>query len=238
MTFEGHEAIVELLAGHVLHALDEGEAARAEDLLASHVPSCPECSATLESFGAVAGDLGLVAGSRRPPRLLGLRIRRETSSRKLSVWLGRSAGVAAVLLVGAVLLWNVHLSGRVNRAEERQARTTEVLYTVSHPESRIVPFSAERSELESGAMTAAFLPGRHFLYLYGSLPDPAPGHVYQLWLSREGQFRTAGTFLPEAGLVLLRLAVNPASYDGVLITEEPASGSQEPSDRRVVTAAF
>ncbi len=175
MTFEGHEAIVELLAGHVLHALDEGEAARTEDLLASHVPSCPECSATLESFGAVAGDLGLVAGSRRPPRLLGLRIRRETSSRKLSVWLGRSAGVAAVLLVGAVLLWNVHLSGRVNRAEERQARTTEVLYTVSHPESRIVPFSAERSELESGAMTAAFLPGRHFLYLYGSLPDPAPG---------------------------------------------------------------
>ena len=175
MTFEDHEAIVELLAGHVLHALDEEEVARAEELLASHVPSCPECSATLEAFRAVAGDLGLVAGSRRPPRLLGLRLRRETSSRKLAVWLGRSVGVTAALLVGAVLLWNLHLSGRVNRAEERQARTTEVLYTVSHPESRIVPFSAERSELEAGAMTAAFLPGRHFLYVYGSLPDPARG---------------------------------------------------------------
>ena len=97
---------------------------------------------------------------------------------------------------------------------------------------------AASDRMQGGQVSAAFVPGRGQLYLVGSLPDPSKGRVYQVWLVGNGAFHDAGTFLPDAGLVLLRISADPSGYDGVLITEEPASGSHSPSSRHVVTAAF
>jgi hypothetical protein len=61
------------------------------------------------------------------------------------------------------------------------------------------------------------------MYLYGSdVPAPQPGNAYQLWLGSGGSFTPVGQpFVPEGGLVLLELTVDPSLYDEILITEEP-----------------
>jgi hypothetical protein len=238
MTREDHEAIQELLAGHILHALDEDEAREAESLLANHVPTCAECMAAFEQLSAVAGELALAAGSRRPPHLLGLRIRRETSARRAAAWVGRGAVAAATIVLVGVLSWNFLLTGRVRHAEDRQARAAEVLTTVVHPASRVVPMAAEARDFGDWQLSATFIPGRPLLYIFGSLPSPTPGRVYQVWLVRQGRFHSAATFVPESDAVWLKIPVDPTGYDGVLITEEPGSGSRAPSEERLLTANF
>ncbi len=238
MTLGEHERILELLAGHVLHALGEEDASEAEGLLASHVPSCPECSAELEGMIVVAGELALAAGSRRPAHLLGVRIRRGARARRTVGWLAPLAAAAAVVALASVFAWNVRLSGRVSHAEDRQARTTEVLTLVAHPRSRVVPLNSTGAQLQSGELSAVYVPDLPQIYIFGSLDPPSPGRVYQVWLVQEGRFHSAAVFVPESGAVLLKISVNPAVYDGLLITEEPGQGSEAPSERRVGMADF
>ena len=212
MTQDEHERIQETLAGHTLHALDEAEAASAEALLATHVAGCPECMASLEDFRRIAGDLALAAFARTPPSRLGSRIRRDARPRRVAMWAGRvvAAGVAAVIV--SVVVWNVLLTGRVSDAELRTAQTTAVLTTVAHPESRVVPMAAQSTDARDAQLTAAFVPGRGELFVFGSLPAPARGSVYQVWLvTNDGAFSDAGTFVPEAGSVLLEIAASRAS---------------------------
>jgi len=238
MTPEEHEEVQGLLAGHALHALDGDEAAWVERILASHVHTCPGCLSALESFELTAGDLALAAPSRQPPHLLGARIRRETSARRVALWLGRSAAAVAAGTVIGILAWNVLLTGRVNNAEQRQVRTTEVITTIAHPESKVIPLAADRPDAFEPEMTAVFVPGRGLFYVVGSLPPPRRGNVYQLWLLRGGRYEDAGTFLPESGVVVLKVPSEPTSYDGLLITVEPSVGSPSPSGERVGAAQF
>ncbi|HJP66007.1 MAG TPA: anti-sigma factor [Actinomycetota bacterium] len=234
-----HEAAQEILAAHALHALGADEAAEAEALIARHLPYCAECRAALEGFQVVAGDLALAADSLHPPRTLAGRLRREVArgDRAPRRWTRSLLVGAAAAIVVAVLGWNFHLTGRVSDAELRQVRTTEVLATVSHPLSRVVPLSWERPAGGS-SLAAAFVPGRPLLYIFGSVSAPAGHRVYQVWLARGDRFVGAGTFLPERGLVLLRIHRDPSGYDGMLITEESREGNAIPSTHRLGTASF
>jgi hypothetical protein len=239
MTPEDHERIRETLAGHTLHALDDAEAASAEVLLTTHVAGCADCTAVLEEFRLVAGELALATHARRPPPRLGSRIRRDTRPQRVAVWAGRVVAAAAAAAIVSVVVWNVLLTGRVSKAEHRSAQTTAVLTTVAHPESRVVPLAVQNAEADQAQLTAAFIPGRGELYLFGSFPEPAHGSVYQVWLvAHDGDFSDAGTFVPNAGSVLFQIATDPTPYAGVLITQEPHPGSRAPSGRHMVRATF
>jgi len=233
-----HETAQELLAAYALHALSPEDEPRVEDLLASHVPSCLPCRSALEAFETTAGELALATGSARPPRMLGTRLRREMEGPSQRVWVPWVSAIAAVAVLTGVALWNVHLTGRVSDAELRQARTTEVLATVSHPSSRVVPMSLQRPVDGPSQVTAAFVPGRKTLFVFGSLPVPHAHGVYQLWLAVGDRFDSAGTFVPEGGVVLVRVQVDPRGYDGLLITEEIDHGASRPSGNRVAATTF
>jgi Anti-sigma-K factor rskA len=234
---EDHEAIRELLAGHALRALDEADRAAAETLLASHLPSCAECRDLLRAFEAVAADLALAPSPVHPPELLEHRLRREIRPGSGPRWPARILAGVAVAALAVVGVWNLHLVGRVSDAEDREASTSEVLTTLSHPSSRVVPLAAERLD-HPVKMAVAYVPGQPRLYLFGSLPEPASKRIYQLWLAQGDRFESKATFVPERGIVVLTILVDPRGYDGVLITEEPGTGSHVPSGRRVVTASF
>ena len=234
-----HQAIEEALAGYALHALDEVEAVRIEALLGAHLPECASCRELLHRFQAVTGDLALAASPSRPPRLLGVRLRRDLRTHRAPIWTRAAAVAVAVALVAGLGTWTAHLSHRVNEAEQRQVRTTEVLATVSHAQSHVVTLSAERTaQAVPVSLAAAYIPGRPRLYLFGSMPNPSGDRVYQVWLVKGGQFASVGTFLPERGVVLIRIEVDARGYDGLLITEEPARGSTSPSERHVVRASL
>lgn len=239
-----HRLLQETIGLYALHALDHTEASEAETLLALHLPTCPECRSTLEGFRAVAGELALAAPSRRPPRTQGARLGREIRARGRR-WLLPTVAAAVVLAVVGLAVWNAHLARRVRDAETRQARTTELIVTMSRPESRVVPLSTDPGSAtpvatrSSAQLSAAFAPGRGAVYLFGSLPAPRRHRVYQVWVIKGSQFASAGTFVPEEhGSVLIKIETEPSRIDGLLVTEEPDTGSAEPSGERVGTASF
>ena len=157
-----------------------------------------------------------------------------TGARVMAVDLTQD-GVEAV--VAGLGLWNAHLTTRVRAAERRQADTADLLAAVSHPQSHVVTLEAESGALAT-TLAASYVPGRPTLYLFGSLPEPAEGRVYKIWLLRGGIAYAAGVFRPDAGFVLLRLGVDPRRFDELLITEESRPEAARPTGRHVVRGTF
>lgn len=216
-----HERILELLAGCVLLALEGEDAEEAERLLVEHVPGCLVCRDALADLQATAGDLALAATPVEPPGLLLPRLRRrisetETGPRRGLAVAALLAGVAA--LVGMAGL-AVSLGDRAARAEAERTTAVEMLSAMRDPATRPVHLRATSAAATGGLVEIAH---QERLYLYGEdVPDPAPGYAYQLWLGSGGTFIPVGEpFLPRDGIVLLRLTVDPSTFDEILITEE------------------
>jgi hypothetical protein len=235
-----HESMQEALAAYALNSLDDEDQTRVEELLAAHVPGCAECRASLEAFEYIGGELGLAASPRTAPQPPAALIREGMVSPqpRRRRWVSTAAAVAAVAMVTGLAVWSASLATRVSAAEDRQATTNGLLATVSHPQSQVIALASEERFASPVQLAATFVPGGSTLYLFGSMPAPGPHNVYQVWLVRSGRFHSAGTFVPDHGQVLVRVEANAATYDGLLITEEPREGSGAPSDRHVVTAAF
>lgn len=224
-----HQRVQEALAGLVLHALDEQDVAPARALIASHVPGCVACTTAMRELEDAAGSLALAAVPRRAPETVWQRIRREIGRPPTRRWIGIAAGVAVVAAAGSLLGWNLTLAGRVVRTEERQAASADVLTMVSHPRSHVVPLALRDDE--GPRLALAYVPGRAVLYLFGTMPPPPEGHVYELWLGSGGRFEGVATFVPEGREVLVAVAVDPYRYDSVVITVEPTGGSRQPSQK-------
>jgi Anti-sigma-K factor rskA len=238
-----HEPVQELLAGFVLHALDPSQMGEAEELRVTHLPGCDECRTALATFEAAAGDLGLAAGSRTPPKLMERRLRRglETDDRGRR-WVAFLPAAASVVVAGGLLLWNAQLTSRIGHAEQRQAASAEVLTAVSHPASKVVPLPLQGVHAApSGApaqLAAATIPGRAVLYVFGSMPAPRSGRVYTVWLGRSGRYVNVAAFVPERGSVLLALRVNPSRFERLLLTEEEGKGRRQPSENHLAEVSL
>jgi anti-sigma-K factor RskA len=229
-----HERIDELLAGHVLRALESEDAAEAERLLAEHVPGCPTCRSTLDELQETASDLALAAAPAIPPDLLLTRLHREIREtswvrrRSVGSWIWMTAAVAVVGLT----VWNAVLHSRLSNEVDTKKRIATAVGVLSEPGFRTVSFDTTRPL--ASHMRAAFRPGDARVVLYGSdIPEPHPGDVYRLWLGKHGRFVSRGTFVPEEGLVVLMFPIDLSRYDEILITEERAgAASTRPSGQR------
>jgi hypothetical protein len=217
-----HERILELLAGSVLLALEGEDLEEAERLLAEHVPGCPACRSALAELQATAAELALAAPPIEPPELLLPGLRRRISDAEA----GRRRGLTLAALVAGVTVLvgmaglSISLGSRATRAEAERITAVEMLSAMRDPSTRPVPLQATSSTAVGGLVELAH---EERLYLYGEdVPDPIPGHAYQLWLGSGGVFTPVGEpFVPHDGIVLLRLTVDPGRFDEILITEEP-----------------
>lgn len=223
-----HERILELLAGSLLLALEGEDLAEAERLLAEHVPSCATCRQALEELHATVGELALAAPPIEPPDLLLPRLHRRISEAEV----GRRRGPAIAALVASVAVLvgmaglSVSLGSRATRAEAERITAVEMLSAMRDPSARPVPLQATSIDATGGLVEVAH---QERLYVYGEdVPDPLPGHAYQLWLGSGGAFTPVGEpFLPRDGIVLLRLTIDPGRFDEILITEEPLGEEPE-----------
>jgi hypothetical protein len=241
-----HEFVQELLGGYTLHALDDEEARVVGRFLGSHVPGCLECWTALEAFERVAGELALAAGGRRAPRSIAGRLNQSMRSRSRVRWpVGVAAGVA-VMLVAALAALSANLTTRVGQANLQQAREADFLSTVSDPASQVIPLDTTGQTTSATPeapasvfhLAAAYVPGKPNVYLFGSMPRPMPDKVYEVWVVHQGQFSGAGTFVPDRGGVLVRIKADPSQVDGLLVTEEPGSGSKVPSSNHLGRATI
>ena len=215
-----HGEAQELLAGYALQSLSGEDAAEADRLLAEHVPGCSECRRTLDAFQAVAGELALDAEPIPPPDPLLPRIHREMEPRGRSGgrWTsGRLVAAAAgvVLLVGAGGLAITQLGDR-KTAQVPAADVQELVDFAIHHKTQAQTLGGNAQEISAR--------GVQELYVYGrGVPAPAPGFVYRLWAVSAKDATHLRDFLPYPdGTVLVRVAVDPSTFDHLLVTMEPA----------------
>ncbi len=213
---EEHGSIEELLAAYALRALPPDEARLLDRLLTEHVPACPRCRDTLAGFQAVAGELGLAARPVHPPEILLARLRRSVAGSR-----GRrpapallAAGVAALLTVSGLA---VNLGRRADQASSLLGTLTSA---VARMPAGATPVGF-REEHPPGHTSLVGIPNVERVVLVGrGVPPPAPGHVYRVWVGRDGAYEPLTDFVPDGGVVILELEIDRGRFDEILITEE------------------
>jgi hypothetical protein len=220
-----HDAADELLAGYVLGSLTGADAEAADRLLDEHVPGCITCRSTLDAFRGVTGELGLVADPLAPPEPLLPRLERELAGgrrRRFPQW-GTARVVAgaaaAVILIGVVGLAVVNDAGSGPSQLLTKADLATVTNLASSPGSQITKVGGA-GEVDPPASEVE-PPAHDELYImWTGVPAPGAGFTYRLWAVRGDAVTYLGDFLPDDGVVALRIAVDPTTVDHLLITSE------------------
>jgi Anti-sigma-K factor rskA, C-terminal len=231
MSARDHSKIEEFLAVRALGGLDGDDVAALEAALAAHGPECAECRRLETEFAETAGHLAFAltpvpaddTGAERilriaaeePPLTRPIRI--QTGRRRRPRWVAAIA-VAAVIAVAVVAIAVVRPTG-----------TQQVSASWSQ---EVVPF-----EGSPGRLAMAFTPGQPGVVLFGSdLPDPGPGHTYEVWTIRGQVAASAGCQLPTDGSLAAFLDADPNGADLVAVTIEPARCPSQPTTAPVYTA--
>jgi hypothetical protein len=234
----------ELLAGHVLGDLDEGERRKLRDALAGD----PDLQRRLDELRLTLELLPMaLPDAAPPPARLRRRLLRAEASRlqpraeeQPRRWALRPArlGVAA-MAVGLVALGAqvVQLRGEV--ASLRQEPPAAAGPGAVLQASRTLRLRGTGGQAGiSGEVVVN--PGQdHNLLLIRGLPPAPPAHVYRLWANVDGRTKGCVRFVPDAdGVVAMPIPSQPSSEAQALsITLEPLDpdGSQ-PSGTQLLTS--
>ena len=208
-----HEGMQELLAGYSLRSLSGEDAVVTDRLLVEHVPSCLDCRRTLEVFQLVSADLALDARPVTPPETLLPRLHREMGAqarRRRPVYLvAVAASVAAAVSLGGFALTQ---GARANRFQSQAQQLTNAFDFARAHNASMTPI---------GPVSEVSSPGVQESYVYGTdVPMPAPGFVYGLWVVQGTQTTFLGDFVPDDGVVVVHLQLDPSTYDKLMVTEE------------------
>jgi anti-sigma-K factor RskA len=226
VTPSDHDAIEELLAGYALGSLSGEDAEEADRILTDHVPGCGRCRASLDAFLGVTADLALEATPVAAPATLLPRLHREIEPRG-----GRPfarIGTARVVAVAASAVLVMGLGGAV--LSQRGGGSSPPLDAVGAVDlQRALDMSTRPGAKTNplGEVIEITAPGVEEFYVYGDdVPTPPPGSVYRLWAISPTHATWLGDFLPQAdGLVVLRVRIDPAGFDRLLVTAEPAGST-------------
>ena len=230
-----------LSGAYAVDAVDDLERVRFE----KHLSACTECRAEVDSFRAVAGQLGFLAEVTPPARLRDQVLRdiakvrplppaatEEASARieitrqslrkdvkrprRFPTWL---AAAAAVVVIGGGATAIV-----AQRSDQVQVQTVAEKVLADPNASRKTqdfPGGASAEVVSSRAL------GRAVLVTH-SMPNAPAGKVYQAWLQHGETFASAGIMPSRADQTLL-LEGDASTASAVGITVEPEGGSSSPT---------
>ena len=191
----------------------------AVDLLPASVEQLDPPTSLRESLmGVVRGEAAAVQPAASAPAV--------TSPSRWRSWRGvvlRPATVLAALAVlaaGALTGYLVSASG-----------------TDSDERSLVTAQAARGASDEAIAATVEYGAGDDAILQVARMPDPAPGNVYQAWISRDGTVEPAAAFLPnQDGASTAALGDTLEGADAVLVTEEPRPDRKVPTSAPVLRA--
>jgi len=236
-----HELIEGLIPAYALGATDAEECRAVE----SHLPSCDACRALLAQYRSLGDDfLYAVPAMTAPAGLTERMQRRLVAARpqaKPAPWWARLHMRPIVPALGAALLLlvltNLYWIGRVGRLERQATEQTAALAGLVNAPA--VPLYADASPAWAQGVVYAPPNGQiALLCVYNMAALPA-GKTYQLWLIKDGQRDSGGTFqvTPDGfGLLMIRPPRPLREYGEVGITVEPLGGSPAPTSPRVLGA--
>jgi anti-sigma-K factor RskA len=231
-----HDELRDNAGPWVLGALDDDEAWR----FSAHLEVCSSCREEVERLRVAAAALPLAATPVEPPPALKARLmnivqaeaqerRAATEGRGGSVsrwrtWLGAlqarpalAAGLAALLIVAG------GVAGFAARGGDEGTHTQTSVAKVDLPAA---PGASAQLVQGDGAQLRV-----------SNMPEPSPGHVYQVWVQRDG-----GKPQPDAVFTVDRSGRGSVGVRGdldgarqVLVTQEPDGGSRVPSSAVVLS---
>jgi anti-sigma-K factor RskA len=218
-------------AVYALGALEEQEALA----FADHLRTCGRCREELAAVQPVVDALPAAVAQRSAPaelrgRLLstvrseaelqGARRARGASAapvrrrpRERRTWRLAAAGIAIAAVSAAVALAFAASGPNVNRAIAAHA---------SVPGAHVVLHDNEG----------------HGLLRIAGMPQARPGHVYELWVERDGRARATGTLftVSSAGRAAVGVPGSLSGASAVMVTSEPLGGSAAPTSSPVIVA--
>ncbi|UJA20680.1 anti-sigma factor [Thermoleophilia bacterium SCSIO 60948] len=234
-----HEALRENLAAYALGALPPGEL----DAVEAHLDECAACRAELRWLGPAVDVLPASVEQRRPPERLKRALmaeverdaattpatqpesqadRRPSFAQRVLVPLARRPAIAlgaVILVLAGVATALIATQG----AEQAPGTSTTTL------EARNLGGNGE-----FGATLAVSDPAEGGTLRVDEIAPVDRGHVYQLWVQRNGGVEPSSIFVPrEDGSAEAAVTQSLEGADAVLMTEEPRGGSEQPT-----TAAF
>lgn len=206
----------------VLGALDEREAAA----YAEHLRTCERCRAEVARLQVPADALALATEQVAPPpelrnRIMGaIEVDRPAPRRapQKRPWYLRPlpvAGLAAAALAVGIGTGVLLSSGESTRTVQAQVAMTGARATVS--------ITGDRAKLTVSGMR-----------------NPPSGHVYQVWLQRDGgkpQPTDALFMVNRSGNTHVEVPGSVSGVDTIMVTSEPQGGSLQPTGKPVITAA-
>jgi anti-sigma-K factor RskA len=228
---DGCAGRAEEAAVYALGALEEGEALA----FVEHLRTCGRCREELAAFQPVVDALPAAVAQRSAPaelrgRLLstvrseaelqGASRARGTSaepvtrrSRERRTWRLVAAGVAVAAVSAAVALAFAASGPVVNRAIAAHAS---------------VP----------GAHVVLHVNDGHGLLRIAGMPQARPGHIYEVWVEREGSARPTDALftVSTAGRAAVGVPGSLSGATAVMVTSEPLGGSVAPTSSPVILA--
>jgi hypothetical protein len=203
------------VGGYALGALDEREAAAFEE----HLDGCPACRDELGALIAVTERLALaVPQFAPPPRLRRAVLSAVRPSRDRRPVVRRVAAVA-VALTALVLVLTSHF-GPLQAHHRALTVTARVIGSHGHAELRLA--------------------GGHAELVISGMPQPPAGEVYEVWRVGRGggppRPTTALFGVTTAGDGVVAVPGGLRALAEVLVTAEPAGGTDAPTSPAVIEA--
>lgn len=241
MTYNIDEQCEELQPQLAAYALGEAEA---EPAMLEHLANCPNCQRDLRAYLQVAQVLPYDAPEVAPPAALRQRIlaaatpppRPAPARRPRRIQAGWAAFACALALVVALLGWNISLRNELAAQETliaRSGQSWQLLiglmndplvhwYTVSGDSARGHFWTTPSGQV--GCLIAQ------------NLPALAGDQTYQVWLERDREALSGGTFEERegGGWIMIKEDQPLENYSAVRVTVEPRGGSATPTGRQVL----
>jgi anti-sigma-K factor RskA len=232
----------EWIPAYALGTLEE------EDLqiLEAHLAKCEACREELQAYQAVAQRLALAVPLREPPPGLRAAILAQAAHSKnpqgvpmpatrkqpgglerFRLWFTHPAvGIALLVVIVALLISNLWVWQRLNRLEAEYSTPP-----------RLVQLTGTQFAPEAGGVFVLRPGARDGTLIADGLPVLPQDRQYQLWLIKDGQRTSGGTFsIGASGYAALQVnSPEPLSnYQNFGITVEPYGGSSGPTGNKVL----
>ena len=230
-----HTEIEELLALESLGGIEAADRARLAAAMAEHGPSCAECAEFQASFSDVAAGLGTdlaptpvsaeleertvraALAERAPQRVATV----TPSARRRSPFIAAAAAVV-LLVVGAGAGYLV------------APRGNELGAFVSRDDVQVVSF--QPAEDATGSLAMAVAGDGSEAFVFGSLPAPPAGQVYEMWSIAGDAATSLGCMTPDDGEVRQHLQTDLSGADVAAVTLEPSDCPSAPTTTPILTA--
>ncbi|GAB4329334.1 MAG: anti-sigma factor [Candidatus Zixiibacteriota bacterium] len=239
-----HDDAYELLDSYVLGTLTPEEHRDVEVHLATN---CPDCVRRLRELDDVCTNLAAGLPQHNPPAHLKGRVmssvqahsapgRSSRSGQRINVgWL-----VAGLSVAAAVILFFQYQNAQRDIAELRRelTETQDVTDLLGMPGMSFADLEGVGpNEQAFGKVVVDPMRGEAVVFMY-ALPESPEGMEYQLWVMRDGQPTSVGTFtVNEDGSAMIMLdEIEEEEMPQFLVTIEPAGGRPAPTGMMYLTS--